>query len=466
MKTKIIIFLESLRGSFWFIPALMICAAIGIAFYMVTLDRDLSINSLRFYGIMYATSPEGARAVLSTIAGSMMTVAGVIFSITIVALNLASSQFGPRLLRNFMQDRGTQFVLGTFVASFIYCLLVLRSVYTAGEESFVPNFSVNFAVLLAFLDVGVLIFFIHHIATSIQADEVIATASRELQRSLGRLFDSEQQEESGDIIGPIAELQKQNVAHYFQQKLAAGENGYMQAIDFDALLLVAKENNFLIRVSVRAGQFVVVGRTLAIISSEKEGGDSDDAVIRRLADAFVIGGLRTSQQYAEYSIHQLVEVAVRALSPGINDPFTALDCIDQLGSALCFLTTREVPGENRFDDEGHLRLIIKPFTFAGMVNASFDQIRQYGSASVAVTIRLLEVLTIIVEQTTRREQRQVLHRQADMIVRTSRKVLPEHNDKEDVLQRYRLVLAALNSFDDQEGSYEIPFGISDDAAHS
>ena len=146
MKTKILIFLESLKSSFWFIPALMICAAMVMAFYMVTLDRDLTINSLRFYGFMYATSPEGARSVLSTIAGSMMTVAGVIFSITIVALNLASSQFGPRLLRNFMQDRGTQFVLGTFVASFIYCLLVLRSVYTAGEESFVPNFSVNFAV--------------------------------------------------------------------------------------------------------------------------------------------------------------------------------------------------------------------------------------------------------------------------------------------------------------------------------
>ena len=174
---------------------------------------------------MYAISPEGARSVLSTIAGSMMTVAGVIFSITIVALNLASSQFGPRLLRNFMQDRGTQYVLGTFVSSFIYCLLVLRSAYTAGNESFVPSFSVNFAVVLAFFNVGVLIYFIHHIANSIQADEVI---------------------------------------------------------------------------------------------------ELDDTCMRRLAAPFIIGEQRTSQQDAEYSIHQLVEVAIRALSPGINDPYTAI----------------------------------------------------------------------------------------------------------------------------------------------
>lgn len=456
MKTKIIIFLESLRSSFWFIPALMICAAVGMAFYMVTLDRDLSINSLRFYGFTYVVSPEGARAVLSAIAGSMMTVAGVIFSITIVALNLASSQFGPRLLRNFMQDRGTQFVLGTFVATFIYCLLVLRSVHTAGEASFVPNFSVNFAVLLAFLDVGVLIFFIHHIATSIQADEVIASVSRELQRGHGRIFSLEQNEDVGDIIGPIAELQKDNVAHYVTRAIAAHENGYVQAIDFDELLLAAKKNNFLIRVIVKAGQFVVAGSTLAILSSEKE---ADDTPARRLATSFIIGEQRTSQQDAEYSIHQLVEVAIRALSPGINDPYTALDCIDKLGAALCFLTTRELPGENCFDEEGKLRLIIKPFTFAGLVNASFDQIRQYGSTSVAVTIRLLEMLTLIAAQTTRTEQRQAIHRQADMILRTSEKALPEQNDKEDVLQRYQLLLAALNDFDDQEDPYEIPVGI-------
>ena len=427
-----------------------------MAFSMVILDRDLHVESLRFYGFMYAVSPEGARSVLSTIAGSMMTVAGVTFSITIVALNLASSQFGPRLLRNFMEDRSTQFVLGTFVSSFIYCLLVLRSVYTVGQNTFVPSFSVTFAVILAFLNVGVLIYFIHHIATSIQADHIIATVSRELHRSIRRIFADEIKEESGNIIGPIAELQKENIAHFHTHSLPSHDNGYVQAINVASLLHTAMKNELLIHSTVRTGQFVVTGGTLAVVSSEEELADN---LIGQITEAFIIGDQRTSKQDPEFSIDQLVEVAVRALSPGINDPHTAIDCIDQLGSALCLLAGREMPGENRFDDEGKLRLVVKPFTFGGMLNASFDQIRQYGWKSVAVTIRLLEMLTMISGQTRRPAQRKALHRQANMILRTSREALPEQNDRDDVLQRYQILLAALNKFDDQEGSYAFPDGV-------
>ncbi len=136
MKTKLINLWVSMRASFWFIPALMVITATVMAFNFVTIDRTLSAVSFRFYGFTYSISPEGARSILATIAGSMMTVAGVTFSITIVVLNLASSQFGPRLLRNFMEDRSTQFVLGTFVSSFIYCLFVLRSIETFATDTF------------------------------------------------------------------------------------------------------------------------------------------------------------------------------------------------------------------------------------------------------------------------------------------------------------------------------------------
>ncbi len=443
--------MESLKGSFWFIPVLMICGAMIMSFNMVVLDRELQVGTLRFYGFMFAVSPDGARSVLSTIAGSMMTVAGVTFSITIVVLNLASSQFGPRLLRNFMKDRGTQFVLGTFVASFIYCLLVLRSVNTVGQNTFVPSFSVSFAVILAFLNVGVLIYFIHHIAVSIQADEVIAAVSRELHRSIRTIFPEKLGEAPGDIIDPIAELQKENVSHFNMQSLAAGDDGYIQVINIETLVAIAKENDLLIGNALRAGQFVVTGSTLAIISSEK---DFPEDLSDKIIGAYIIGDRRTPKQDPEYSIHQLVEVAVRALSPGVNDPYTAIDCIDQLGSALCLLAGRKIPGENRFDDNGQLRLIIKPFTFVGMLNASFDQIRQYGRQSVAVTVRLIETLTVIAGQTRRPTQRKSILRQAKMVLRSSHTALPEKNDKEDVLQRYRLLLEVLNTFDDQESSYE------------
>jgi uncharacterized membrane protein len=458
MKTRIFILLESLKSSFWFIPALMICAAIIISFTMVTLDRGFSEEaSQRFYGFMLSVSPEGARSVLSTIAGSMMTVAGVTFSITIVVLNLASSQFGPRLLRNFIEDRGIQFVLGTFVSSFIYCLLVLRSVESIGNDTFVPSYSVTFSVVLAFLNVAVLIYFIHHIATSIQADEVIAKISAELQAHFRQIFTEELDNESTYSSKPLAELQEENAAHFHKHSISACTSGYLQAIDLDKMLQLAKDNDLLVYAQLKAGRFVVAGSTLAIVSSSDNMATEDfDQAIRK---AFIIGSARTSKQDAEYSVHQLVEIAVRALSPGINDPYTAIDCIDQLGAALCFLGNKEFPLESIFDDKGKLRLLIKPFTYAGILNASFDQIRQYGSTSVAVTVRLLEMLVIIAAQTGCSKQRKAIYRQANMILRTSREVLLERNDKKDVFDRYRTLLSVLNKFNDQATPYAVPEGL-------
>jgi uncharacterized membrane protein len=170
----------------------MVFAAIAMSIGLVGIDRALESDYISFFGFLYSVNPEGARSLLSTIAASMMTVAGVTFSITIVVLSFASSQFGPRLLRNFMQDRSIQFVLGTFVSSFIYCLIVLRSVQIIEADVFVPNFSVTFAVILALLNVGVLIYFIHHNATSIQVDEVIAETSNELSSNIERIFKNEQ----------------------------------------------------------------------------------------------------------------------------------------------------------------------------------------------------------------------------------------------------------------------------------
>lgn len=449
MKTKLINFWESLRASFWFLPALMVIAATLASFSIVSIDKVLDSDSLSFLDFFYLVSPDGARAILSTIAGSMMTVACVTFSITTVVLSLASSQFGPRLLRNFMLDRGTQFVLGTFVASFIYCLLVLRSIKTIGTNIFVPCFAVTLAVVLAFLSVGVLIFFIHHIATSIQADQVVAAVSRELDRHSRQMFTEELGYKANKITEQIAELQEEYTAHFHNHPITSRHRGYLQAIDVDGLLQTAEDSDYVIHLLLRPGQFVAHGCTLAVVSSEDA---FDPDLARDILDAFIIGEQRTPEQDTEYSIHQLVEIAIRALSPGINDPYTAIACIDQLGSALCYLAERKFPPSSRFDAQGRLRLRTKPFTFPGILNASFDQIRQYGSRSVAVTIRLLEMLTIIAGHTRRLEQRTAIHRQADMILRASRERLFEQNDKEDVQQRYQLLLCTLQECNGQEGS--------------
>jgi len=452
MKTKLINIWGSLKSSFWLIPTLMVIAAIVWSFNMVAFDRYVDPDALAFPVFLYAVSPEGARAILSTIAGSMMTVAGVTFSITIVVLNLASTQFGPRLLRNFMQDRGTQFVLGTFVSSFIYCLLVLRSIQTNSAEIFVPGFSVTLAVILAFLSVGVLIFFIHHVSTSIQADRVIAQVSWEMKRNIERLFPHEREDNSGNLTQMISALQEDNIAHYHHQDITARVNGYLQAIDHDGLLQMANDSDYLINIQLRPGDCVVPGRTMAIVSSEKE---FDSADTMTITDAFIVGRQRTPEQDAEYSIHQLVEIALRALSPGINDPYTAIACIDQLGSVLCYLAARRFPPASCFDDKGQLRLKTKPYSFSGMVNAAFDQIRQHGRANIAVTIRLLETLTMISEQSCHHLQRQAIHRQANMILQASRHALLVQEDADDIQERYETLLGRLNGFADEEGPYEV-----------
>ncbi|GAB6193822.1 DUF2254 domain-containing protein [Desulfocastanea catecholica] len=457
MKTKLINWWESLKTSFWFIPTLMVLAAIVISIGIISLDRGSLTDYLRSYGFFNSVSPEGARSILSTLAASMMTVTGVTFSITIVVLNLASSQFGPRLLRNFIRDKSIQFVLGTFVASFIYCLIVLRSIQAVGTDIFVPNLSVTFAVGLALLDVGVLIYFIHHIATSIQADEVVAGVSAELERNIRRIFTTDLDDQPDEITDTISQLQEENKAHYNNHTIIADRKGYLQAIDLDGLLQTAKENDYLIRLHLRPGQFVVADGTLAVVSSEKE---FDINLTGSITKAFIVGSNPTPEQDIEYSIHQLVEVAIRALSPGINDPFTAMACVDQLGTALCCLAKRKFPSSNYFDDQGQLRVKTKPFIYSGVLNASFDQIRQYGRSSMAVTIRLLETLLLIAEQTLQTEQRKAIHRQATMILRASQETVFEQNDREDVQNRYELLLCTLNKFDDADGSYAFPEDLS------
>lgn len=442
MKTRLLNLWESVRTSFWFIPGLLVFMAIVLSLVIVAVDRRVVLEPDRAFGLLYTGGPEGARAILSTIAGSMITVAGVAFSITIVALTLASSQFGPRLLRSFMKDTGNQVVLGIFIATFIYCLLVLRSVQTAGEHVFVPALSVTFATVLALMNVGVLIYFIHHVSTSIQADHVIAAVDRELFENLQRLFPEELGNEPENREDDYSGKQRENDGYDQAHHIAASRSGYLQAIDGEGVLNLACKNDFLVYLHYRPGEFIVAGSTLVMVKCDEY---PDESLVEQIAGSFIYGPQRTPEQDAEFAIHQLVEIAARALSPGINDPYTAITCLDRLGAALCYLTKRAFPAHDRYDGDGRLRVIAKPVTFAGITNAAFDQIRQYSRSSVAVTIRLLETLKTVAAHTRTEEQRQAILRQADMIARASKEALPEKNDNEDVQERYQALLDVLEN---------------------
>jgi uncharacterized membrane protein len=320
---------DELNSSFWFVPALMV--AIAILFSFLTLALDIILKDAVTEAFGYSRGPEGARSLLSVVASSAITVAGLTFSITIATLTMATSQFGSRLLRNFMRDSGNRLVLGTFVATFIYCLLILRTVNGTGGSEFVPHISVTFSLMLAVASIGVLIYFIHHISSSLQADHVIVSASRRLNETIDRLFPEKESENNPQDELNNTAMDRPETFDQMTNAVRANKSGYVQTIVLEKLLHLASEHDLLVRVWVQPGDFVAQRRRLLTLVPTKR---IDDRLKSGLNDVFIIGERRTTAQDIEYAIYQLVEVGVRALSPGINDPFTAMGCIDWLKQAI------------------------------------------------------------------------------------------------------------------------------------
>lgn len=461
MRAQLFKYWERLNSSFWFLPTLMAFAAVALSFVTVAVDREATDHWLRYLDWAYGGGAEGASAVLQTIAGSMITIAGVVFSLTLVALSLASSQFGPRLLRNFMRDRSNQLVLGTFIATFLYCLLVLLQIRRLDEGAFVPSLSVTLGVVFALASLWVLIYYIHHVSVSIQADEIIARVSRELFDGIDRLFPqqlgADRPDEESDQGSPaLTSLPDSLPACFTQcepdlQTIRSSGDGYLQMIDAESLLSVACAHDVVLRIEHRPGAYVLRDSPLLTVWPAQRCSEELAAAVNRL---FVLGNQRTSEQDIEFVIEQLIEVAARALSPGVNDPFTAIACVDRLGSALHRLADRSVPSRCRRDPEGVLRVWAPATTFAQLVDAAFNQIRQYARSNAAVTLRLLETIVAVAPVTHCREQRAALQRQADMLIRGARDGLPEEDDRRAAEQRYLTASQRLTGGDDTDAPPE------------
>jgi len=412
MTTRIMSWWEDLRSTYWALPGGMTVLAAIMALALVEVDSHRSRDLADQAPWIYTGGADGARAILSAIAASTITVAGTTFSITIAALTLASSQFGPRLLRNFMRDTGNQIVLGTFIGTFLYCILVLRRVQSVEEVAFVPYISVTVAILLAIANIAVLIYFIDHAAASIQASHVIASASNELEHAIDRLFPEKLGTGNGlEEALPAAELQALTSATAPGRVPAPG-SGYIRAIDNGGLMEAARGSSVVVRLDVKPGDFVFKDQTIAFAWP---GDHISEESLRQIGHTFILGIQRTEEQDARFPIDQLVEVAVRALSPGINDPFTAMSCIDRLGQALHRLANRDFPSVYRRDHDGTIRVIAVPRTFEDFLDSACNQIRQYGASSVAVTIHLLDMLEKIGRSTSRTGVHEALVRQARLV---------------------------------------------------
>ncbi len=391
---------ESLRESYWFLPMLMTLGSAGLALGIVEIDRSSSATWAARLPWIRDAGPDGTRAVLGAIAGSMITVTGVVFSVTIVALTLASSQFGPRLLRNFLRDRGNQLVLGSLVATFLYTLLVLRAV---GEEGSVPHLAASVAVLLATLSLFILIYFIHHAASSIQASSVIAAVTLEIEQKLPTLFPESLGDDapapSPEHAAALEALDADGI------EIASAWEGYIRFIDPDALMCEATENDLVIRLRRRPGDFVAVGTSLARIGPRARAGEAAQAAVR---GAVVIGPQATAVQDLAFLTDQLTEMAVRALSPGINDPRTAIACVHRLGALIATLADRQMPSPLRLDPAQRLRVMAPSADFEEVVARCLDPIRRYGGTQTEVVLAVFEALDEAGRRTLSPDRRRVL----------------------------------------------------------
>ncbi|MBW6479946.1 MAG: DUF2254 domain-containing protein [Bacteroidales bacterium] len=422
---------DDLNASFWFIPILILFFTIGLAIGFIYLDSQIQYSAEGILKYVLPASVESARSLLGIIAGAMIGVAGTVFSITLVVLTLASSQLGSRLVRNFMYDKLNQVVLGTYVASFVYCLLILSSLKENDNFYFVPAFSVLFALASAIAGIILLIVFIHHVSMSIQSDKVISDISDTMSKSIIKLFPEDIGHEE-DIPAPDIDSLKQK--YNFRDEIKCTKNGYLQSVDGEGLLGIAEQNDCIIILHHRPGDFLVQNMVVCEILCNKE---CEKDVHEKIHNYFIIGKVRTPLQDAEFSIHQMVEVASRALSPGVNDPYTAIACIDNLTSVMCYLTGVQFSSPFRYDSENNLRLIADNHTFAGMLNAAFNQIRQYAEGSPSVMIRLLEAMISINSFARTGNHRKEIAQHAEMLLKAAERSFKESRDLEDMKKRFR-----------------------------
>jgi uncharacterized membrane protein len=407
MRSRLSTHTQSLTSTLWFVPTLLIvCAAIlGIVLVEVSVQVDSVVVSR--WPRLFGGGAESARGMLATIAGSMITVAGVTFSLTMLAVTQASSQFTPRIHRTFMRDRPSQLVLGGLAGVFTYCLVVLRTIRGGEVTIFVPAVAVMAGLLLAIVGIGLLIYFIHHIASALQAPSIIAHVAADTSLTIARLFPRMSADPLPEPPPELARLARHAVWH----PVAAERTGYVQRVDLSALLTIAARGKMVVRMDRSVGDFVASGSPLLSVACTDGAWPS---MSRLLNEAFVLGPHRTIEQDAAFGVGQLTEIALKALSPSTNDPITAVTCVDYLIAVFIDVASRREEPQWRISD-GVLRVIVAGPTFTTLVDSAFDEIRRAAASQPLVLSRLLEACRIIGAAVDDDERRCCLRRHIDRI---------------------------------------------------
>lgn len=394
---------DRLKVSLWFVPLMMAFAAVLLAWLMGWLDERVPNEMLDNSRFFITGSASDMRAAMIGIASTSLATAGVVFSLLTLPLSTVASQFGSRLLRIFVRDRTTQFVLGNFVGTFCYCLAVALSISNEATEAEAPQITVTLGLLLMLTTFASLIILIQHISTMLQAPNIVAAAGVELMDVVG----VDPQDEVGESKSQITS-QGGGINSLVESEaypLRVTKTGYIQFVDPEIILNLARDKDVVLRLLRKPGQFVRSGEIAARVWP---GTEVDARLAKHLRRAIQIGNQRTPTQDIEYAINQLVEVAVRAMSPAINDPFTALTCLDYLADGLAKYVRYGEITPYFYDDAGRLRLIYEPPTLSELLGAAFNLLRHASCDNAIVLLHMLDALDDIGQETKSLEVRQEL----------------------------------------------------------
>lgn len=429
---------QDLQSSYYFIPALMGFGAICLAQLTIHLDGVFA-SRLAGAEFFFLSKADGARTILATIAGSMMGVAATTFSITMVAVTSAAGQYGPRLIGNFMRDRGNQVTLGTFTSTFIYCLLVLRVARTGevgdgsnGLAEFVPHLSLLTAMALTLMSVGVLIYFIHHVPETLNVGNITARVGRRLRDDIAKIYPEELGKE-GNSKGFDFDIDT------FKQpgaiEVRARAEGYIQTIKIDTLLEAAQRDDAVVKLEYRPGDFATRGDVLMRIRPQKDW----EGEIQPYLSAYAMGQNRTAHQNILFLADELVEILARALSPGVNDPFTAINCINWFHSAMKAFLRGHVPSPYRLDEDGALRVIAYPIDFQKFASVICDQSRAYIASDRNTALKMLSILTELVADAKNEEAESILIYHVEKLKAATLQGQLSDADKSDISRAFEVV---------------------------
>ena len=442
MHNLIFLWITRLRQNYWFLPSLMVLVALFLGFLLPYVDTQLGSDWIRAVGFLRATEVDGARAILTTLAGATLGVAGVAFSVTIVAVSFASSNYGPRLIGNFMGDRTNQIILGIFVATFVYCITVLSTVHASTEfsdttlEAFVPQLSVLFALLLTLAAVGALIVYIHHIPESINIMNLTAGIGDKLHSAIVGMLDKEDQR-GRDDEDPSVEPWRGTPPTETGHRVCAKAAGFLQQFDLEKLTTLATREEIQITLHRAPGDFIVAGAIIMSATPERSG--DDGSIEDQMRDCYTQGANRTGVQDILFLSDQLVEVLGRALSTGVNDPHSAMLCLDWLRAGLVAFAQRAPAGPAGRNDP----VLYRRVTFEDMLNRSFDEMRQYVAADRTATLHAIDVLTDLALAASRQDMVDACVHQIQRLAGSAEELLTESVARAEVETELNRALRAI-----------------------